>query len=136
MSDVSAGYHKLACKNLKTDSLVGYLATVRNYAILTLNKDEGSWVQWRYEDKVTFLGKETSPNDRFLGLAERSYAGWGLQGTDWVSALDYDQKTHTIALHGTKRMLYGPYETLGSGYVCWSDEGDDNSNILKCEMVD
>lgn len=82
------------------------------------------------------MAKDTTPNDRFLGLAERGYGGWGLQGTDWVHALEYDKDAHTIALAGTKRMLYGPYETLGSGYACWSEEGERNTNILKCVMVD
>ncbi|MDO5735123.1 MAG: hypothetical protein Q4P15_01460 [Propionibacteriaceae bacterium] len=136
MGTAPAGYKKLECHNIDTGELKGYLATLRNYAILTMNKEEGAWVQWRQKDTSLYLAKDTEPNDRFLGLAERGYGGWGLQGTDWAHALTYDASRHTIALSGTKRFLYGPYETLGSGYACWSEEGGSNSNILKCIMVD
>lgn len=136
MDEAPAGYHKLECRNINTNEIVGYLGNVRGYGVLEQKKSDGAWVQWRYKDNMTYLAKDTTPNDRFIGLAENSYSGWGLQGTNWVSAVDYDSAKHTLALSGTKRFLYGPYETLGSAYVCWSKEGESNSNILKCEMVD
>jgi hypothetical protein len=129
------GYTKLACFNRKTGQLLGYLGTLRNYLTLVEDKENGAWVQWRPEDKLMYLAKSTTPADRFLGVAERGYAGWSLQGTSWVNAVDY-QTDHSIAIKGdTKRRLYGPYETLGSQYVCWSED-DTNDNILRCEMVD
>ncbi len=136
MGEAPSGYHKLECRNFNTKQVVGYLASNNNYVTLTSDKENGAWVQWRYKDNLTYLAKDTTPNDRFLGLAEQGYGGWGLQGTEWSGPLDYDGDNHTIALRGTTRYLYGPYETLGKAYACWSEEGEKNSNILRCEMVD
>jgi hypothetical protein len=129
----------MACHNLATNQLVGYLGAGGNLNASTsivANKEDGANVKWAYVGSDMYLEKDTTPNDRYLGLGSQSYACWGLWTRDgWVDPLVYNQD-HTISLKGqTHRKLYGPYRWLGSDWAVWS-EGEDNQNILRFEMVE
>lgn len=128
-----SGYKKMKCFNLMTGEFKGYLSTLRNYVTLVSEKDQGAGLQWHEEGGDMYLAKDTSPAERFLGLAERSYADWGAKG-GWREAVLLNADG-TISLKSTpERKLYGPYETLGSEYVCWAERGENNQAILRFVM--
>lgn len=84
----------------------------------------------------TYLGKETSPYDRFLGMGDYWYACWALwqvRNMGYFTNVIYNPD-HTIS-PGTypRRFLAGPYEQYGINWVWWAPEGD--PNILVCELV-
>jgi hypothetical protein len=130
-----SSYKKMKCFNLMTGEFKGYLSTLRNYVTLVPDKDLGAEVKWSEEGGDMYLVKATSPADRFLGVAERGYAGWGLWG-GWRDAVLLNADG-TISLKATpERKLYGPYDSLGNEYVCWAERGENNQAILRFVMED
>ncbi len=122
-------YGKMKCYNLSTGDFVGWLASYNNNVYLTQDESAAASVKWLSYKEHTYLEKETSPNDRYLGLGWNGYATWGLTG-GWNDPIVYNAD-HTISLKtDPKRKLYGPY---GNQWVAWSG-GEDNQNILRCEL--
>ena len=139
-TNVSDSYKKMACYNLATNQLVGYVGaggSLNASVAIVANKADGTNVKWAYVGSDTYLEKETTPNDRYLGLGDQSYACWGLwTPTGWVNPIVYNPDG-TISLKADSgRKLYGPYRSLGSDWAVWSERGDNNQNILRFEMVD
>ncbi len=128
-----SGYKKMKCFNLMTGEFKGYLSTLRNYVTLVPDKEHGAWLQWKEEDGDMYLAKDTTPNDRFLGEAERRYASWGLKG-GWREPIVYNADGTISLKSNTKVKLYGPYETLGNDYVCWTEPEGNNQAILRFVM--
>jgi hypothetical protein len=130
----------MACYNLATNQLVGYLGaggSLNADVSIVADKADGAAVKWAYVGSDTYLEKDTTPDDRYMGLGVRSYACWGLwTPTGWVNPIVYNPD-HTISLKADlSRKLYGPYRYLGSDWAVWSEPGDNNQNILRFEMVD
>jgi hypothetical protein len=127
------GWRKMACYNLSTGELAGYLASSGNNAYLTQDVNGAENLQWYSNGADLYLRKDTDPNDRYLGVGWNSYACWGLwTPTGWVNPVIYNTD-HTISLKGDpNRKLYGPE---GNGWVRWSAGNDQNQNILRCEWV-
>lgn len=122
-------YGKMRCYNLTTGEFVGWLGTYGNNVDLVHDAESAAAVAWSPHGSDMYLRKETSPNDRFLGLGWNGYATWGLTG-GWNDPIIYNSD-HTISLKtDPKRKLYGPY---GNDWVCWSG-GEDNQNLLRCEL--
>ncbi len=125
--------------NLKTGAKVGYLGvgTSQNVSIVA-DKSQAARVEWRrdVEPGQLYLGKDTTPDDRFLGLGNNGYADWGLWQAGggsqkrYIDYLNYDKGTGIIALgDNPSRKLYAYGD-----WACWS-EGD-NDQILSCRMED
>jgi hypothetical protein len=129
----AATWKKMACYNLVTGDFVGYLGTYNNNLDLLQDADDAANLVWYSSGSDLYLRKATTPNDRYLGLGWNGYACWGLwTPTGWVNPVVYNSD-HTISLkEDPKRKLYGPY---GNDWVCWTG-GEDNQNILRCEMTD
>jgi hypothetical protein len=84
----------LACYNLRTSELVGYLGaggSLNASTSIVANKADGANVKWAYVGSDTYLAKDTTPNNRYLGLGSQSYACWGLwTPTGWVNPIVYN----------------------------------------------
>jgi len=130
--DAPAGetaYRKMKCFNLMTGDFVGYLGTYNNNVDLVHVANDAAMLAWSSSGSDMYLRKETTPNDRFLGLGWNSYACWGLTG-GWNDAVVYNKEDHTISLKSDpKRRLY----RYGNDWVCWST-GENNQNILRFEF--
>lgn len=125
-------YKKMKCTNLMTGEFVGYLGTHDNY--LTVTDRAGAVdVVWASEDSDLYLEKETTPDDRYLGLADQGYAGWGLKG-GWRNSVLFNSDGSISLKEDTRRKLYGPIAKLTSNYVAFTEAGESNQNILKFEM--
>lgn len=128
-----ANYKKMKCFNLMTGEMVGYLGTHDNFLTI-VPAAEAVAVQWDTEGSDLYLDKDTSPTDRYLGLADQSYAGWGLKGGGYRNPILFN-RDGTISLKAAPgRKLYGPYAKITANYVCWTEDGEDNQNILRFEM--
>lgn len=126
-------YRTVPCYNRKTNKFVGYLGT--NSADLSLVQNTGdtstAWCKWVYQDGNLYLAKETTPQDRWLGLGSNSYAGWGLTWYDPI-VVNADK---TISLKSApERRLYGPFNKGGVDYLRWSED-DTNDDILRIELT-
>lgn len=127
-----SGYQPMKAYDLATGQFVGWLGTHDNSVSLVDSVDEAAYLHWEPSGSDKFLGKETTPNDRYLGLGSSGWACWGLSG-GWVDAVVYGADK-TIALKSApERKLYGPNRYLGRDYLKWSD-GEDNQNILRFEL--
>lgn len=125
------GYRKMKCTIIGTNDNVGYLGTETNqYMCIVKNIEDASNFKWLYSGQETYLQKETTPNDRYLGVGYQNQACYGLwTPTGWVNAISYNPIDHTICLKSdAKRKLY-----MDNNKVCWSN-GEDNQNILAFEM--
>jgi hypothetical protein len=130
-NDVVTGetvYRRMKCYNLMTGDFVGYLGTYNNNVDLVGKPEEAAKLAWSSYGSDMYLRKDTSPNDRYLGLGWNSYACWGLTG-GWNDAVIFN-KDKTISLKSDpKRKLY----KYGNNWVCWSAD-EDNQNILRFEF--
>ena len=121
---VEGTYQKMKCYNQVTGQLVGFLGSSGNNADIVQDEKEAASLAWSSYNSDLYLRKDTSPNDRFLGLGWHGYACWGLAG-GWNDAVIYNSD-QTISLKSDpKRKLY-----IYGAWVCWS-EGESNQNILR-----
>jgi hypothetical protein len=129
---MAANYKKMKCFNLMTGEFQGYVGTHDNY--LTVTDAAGAAnIQWDTEGEDLYLDKDTTPTDRYLGLADQRYAGWGLKGGQRNPViLNRDGSISLKEKPGMK--LYGPYEKLTANYICWTEENENNQNILRFEF--
>lgn len=133
MSSSNSGYFKMMCYNKMTKQFVGYMGTYGNDVSLVADEAEAVDVKWEPVDSDTYLAKETSPNDRYLGLAANDYAAWDLWGNKSSRQPVVLNADGTISLKNKPNIkLYGPYRYNGVDYACWTDQAD-NSNILVCK---
>ncbi|MBU2359324.1 MAG: hypothetical protein KKB02_10395 [Alphaproteobacteria bacterium] len=134
--DTSTYFH-LRAYDLMTNEPKGWLGCTQgaaaNYLRLYDDKDAASFVKYVNDGDLKYLARDTTPNDRYLGLATNSYAGWGLKG-GW---------RNPIKLHANGSISLDPYEdasfkdrylylygaSVYSDYLCWSEDAN-NSNIL------
>ena len=132
---VVAGYRKMKAFDKMTGDLKGWLGSTGNMNLYLYDSEDDSHVAWvRFADfkDQKWLARDTTPNDRFLGLATQGYATWGLTG-GWNNPIIW-HPDHTISLdpkHDASlrnRFLY-----LYKGYCCFSDDAS-NSNILRFEF--
>lgn len=126
-------YKKMKCFNLMTGDFKGYLGTHDNYLTVT-NAEGAAPLVWASEGEDLYLEKETTPDDRYLGLGDNSYANWGLKG-GWRNPVKLNPDG-TISLKDKPgRKLYGPYAKITADYVVWTEDGDENNqNILRFEF--
>lgn len=120
-------------------NFVGYLST-RGFEHVAIGdgadypKAECYW--WEGKEGDDYLGKRTSPKDRWLGYGTGWYAGWALgqaRNMGYYTNVIYNPD-HTIS-PGTypRRYLAGPYESGGINWCWWAPAGE--STILVCELV-
>lgn len=131
-----SGYKLAKCTFRKNGVSAGYLASSTNaYVWLTDDPSKAAHVKWDIDKSGRWwLQKSTSPNDRFMGIAEYGYADWGLwqaQPNGYIEPVIYNSD-HTIALaKDPSQLLYGPY---GDGWVCFGKTSEEN--VLVVELVD
>lgn len=124
-------YHKMKCYNLMTKEFNGWLGVGNNqYVDLVHDAKDAANLAWYSHNSDSYLKKDTTPSDRYLGVGANDYACYGLWiPTGWVNAVIYNGD-HTISLkEDPKRKLY----KYGNDWVCWS-KGEDNQNILRFEF--
>ena len=136
LPQIVAGYRKMKAFDKMTGDFKGWLGSTGNMNLYLYDLEDDSHVAWvRFADfkDQKWLARDTTPNDRFLGLATQGYATWGLTG-GWNNPIIW-HPDHTISLdpkHDASlrnRFLY-----LYKGYCCFSDDGS-NSNILRFEFA-
>ena len=139
-TNVSDSYKKMACYNLATNQLVGYVGaggSLNASVSIVANKADGANVKWAPAGSDMYLEKDTDPNDRYLGVGTSSAACWGLwTPTGWINPIVYNPDRTISLKEDPRRKLYGPYRLLGSDWAYWSEPGDNNQNILRFEMVE
>jgi hypothetical protein len=113
------------------------MGTHDNYVSLVTDAAEAAPVKWEPHGNDEYLAKGTTPNDRYLAVSTRDYAGWDLWANIHLKAVVLNEDG-TISIKGEpNRKLYGPYRSMGVDYACWTTEEDkDNSNILVCKLED
>jgi hypothetical protein len=137
MSSEISGYTKMLCFNRMTREKVGYMGTHDNYVSLVEDESDAVDVKWESDgDKGQYLAKATSPNNRYLAVSNRDYAGWDLWANENLKPVRLNEDG-TISLKEDKDIkLYGPCSSLGTNYICWTKPGDnDNSNVLVFKPV-
>ncbi|MDC0667925.1 hypothetical protein [Nannocystis radixulma] len=125
-------YKKMKCFNLMTGEFVGYLGTHDNYVTVTDANGAANLV-WASSGADLYLEKDTTPNDRYLGLADQDYAGWGLKG-GWRNPVLFNSDGSISLKDDPRRKLYGPVSKITANYVAFTEAGDNNQNILRFEM--
>ena len=136
MSNEASGYGKMHCYNRMTGKSVGYMgATWDNYVSLVANEAEAAKVQWETHRGDVYLGKGTNPDDRYLAVSVREYAGWDLWANVNLKPVVLNGDGTVSLKEDPTRKLYGPYRSMGVDYVCWTESHDsNNSNILVCKL--
>ncbi|MDQ4501252.1 hypothetical protein [Sinomonas sp. ASV322] len=125
-------YETAKVYNNVTGDFLGWLGcSSGNY--VTVEKDEAnaSKVAWHFDGKNLYLRTETSGGDRFLGLSDRSYAGWGLNvPTGWWNPVVY-ARDMTIGLAESPRRILYLYD---GQWVCWSDENSEPQDVIRVDL--
>jgi hypothetical protein len=114
-------YKKMKCFNLMTGDFKGYLGTHDNYLTVT-DAAGAALLVWASEGEDLYLEKETTPDDRYLGLSERDYAGWGLKG-GWRNPVLRNSDGSISLKENPGRKLFGPVSGISANYVGFEFEG-------------
>lgn len=126
-------YQVMQCTNIATHTIIGYLGVATNeYAIIVDSIEKAQKFKWVSDGSSLYLAKQTTPNDRYLGVGASDCACYGLWiPTGWVDALVYDKNGDKIIYleSDQQRKLY-----YDGTYVKWS-KGEKNQNILSMELI-
>lgn len=126
-------YQHVKVYDLATKTFLGWLGcSSGNYVQVVSDEKDAHGVTWAFSGDDLYLRKDTTPTDRFLGLADYSYAGWGLIG-GWRDPVVYNEDTSISLKSDPKRRLY-VYEKGGTNWLCWSDDAT-NKAIVGVELA-
>lgn len=134
---VDQGYRRMRAYDVMTNDPKGWLGCTGNlnlYLYQDSNDPHVAAVKFvDYKDQK-WLARDTTPYDRFAGVATQSYATWGLTG-GWNDPVIWNAD-HTVSLDPKYKPEYANRSLYNyDGYCCWSDRDDPNNrNVLRFEF--
>jgi len=94
LPQIVAGYRKMKAFDKMTGDMKGWLGSTANMNLYMYDSEDDKHVAWvRFADfkDQKWLARDTTPNDRFLGLATQGYATWGLEQPNHLAPVSHDQ---------------------------------------------